>query len=158
MLNASDNSIAQESESVNRKFSDIKSQDRESIEDSFSNRALLANALEGVAANEVEQKRLAEYKGMVATLDRESFKLSKINAEIKELTFGKGEKNPKRLKELREEATKTATKIVAMDFSAPTNNVPSMLMPAMFGTSNAKMVPKIIPPNIRSIRLLLVHS
>ena len=60
-------------------------QDRESVEDSFSNRALLANALEGVAANEVEQKSLAEYKGMVATLDRESLKLSKINAEIKDL-------------------------------------------------------------------------
>ena len=79
--------------------------------------------------------------------------LTRYNA----ITTRKREPSPWLARDM-EEATKTATKIGAMDFSAPTNNVPSMLMPAMFGTSSAKMVPKIIPPNIRSIRLLLVHS
>ena len=79
--------------------------------------------------------------------------LTRYNA----ITTRKREPSPWLARDM-EEATKTATKIGVMDFSAPTNNVPSMLMPAMFGTSNAKMVPKIIPPNIRSIRLLLVHS
>lgn len=86
-------------------------QDRESAEDSFSNRALLANALESVAANEVEQKKLAEYKSRIAMLDSETKKLSEIKKEIKELTFGEGKKNPERLKELRAEAVKTANRI-----------------------------------------------
>ena len=58
MLNASDNSIAQDSESVNSIFSN-------SIDDSMSNRSLLANALESVAASPMEKQKLAEYKAKI---------------------------------------------------------------------------------------------
>ena len=86
-------------------------QDRLTPEDAFSNRALLARALESVATNDAEREKLKQYKNRVDMLNRESFKLSKINEEIKELTFGKGEKNPARLKELNEEKIKTSNRI-----------------------------------------------
>ena len=83
--------------------------------DSVSNRSLLAGALEGVVKNEIEQKRVAEYKAQVDKLDAESQKLKDINAEIKELSFAKGARDTARIKQLRDEATKTANRIHNID-------------------------------------------
>lgn len=91
--------------------SDIRYQDRKSDDDSFSNRSLLANALEGVAQTPMEKQKLAEYKEKIRELNVQSRKLYEINQEIKELTSGKGKKNPERLKALREEAAKTTKRI-----------------------------------------------
>ena len=55
VLNASNNSIAQDSESVNSIFSNR-------IDGSMSNRSLLANTLESVAQSPREKQKLAEYK------------------------------------------------------------------------------------------------
>lgn len=77
----------------------------------LTNRELLASALESVATNDAEREKLKQYKDRVDMLNRESLKLYKINEEIKELIFGKGNKNPARLKELKEEAIKTSNRI-----------------------------------------------
>ena len=87
----------------------IKYQDR--TDGSMDNRSLLANALDSVAQTPMEKQKLAEYKAKIRELNVQSRKLYEINQEIKELTFGKGKKNPERLKALREEATKTTNRI-----------------------------------------------
>ncbi|MBO7250860.1 MAG: hypothetical protein J6V42_06260 [Clostridia bacterium] len=93
----------------------VKYSDRVSPEESFSNRSILANALESVAQNDKEAKRLIDYKSKIARLNEEEAKLSKIKAEIKELTFGKGNKNIEKLKALKEEARVTQELISKYD-------------------------------------------
>ena len=80
-----------------------------------SDRERLANALESVAQNDIERKKLNEYKANIEKMNAESEKLKKLKAEIKELTFGKGKKDPQKLKALREEATKTENRINTYD-------------------------------------------
>ena len=81
----------------------------------LSNREILANALESIAQNEIEQKKLTEYKDNISKMNAESAKLAELKKEIKELTFGKGEKNPEKLKALKAEATKTENRINLYD-------------------------------------------
>ena len=81
----------------------------------LSNREILANALESIAQNEIEQNKLKEYKANISKMNTESAKLAELKKEIKELTFGKGEKNPEKLKALNAEATKTENRINLYD-------------------------------------------
>lgn len=81
----------------------------------LSNREILANALESIAQNEIEQNKLKEYKDNISKMNTESAKLAELKKEIKELTFGKGEKNPEKLKALKAEATKTENRINLYD-------------------------------------------
>ena len=60
--------VSQESDTVNSKFSNR-------IDDSMSNRSLLANALESVAASPMEKQKLAEYKAMIREMNVQSRKL-----------------------------------------------------------------------------------
>ena len=80
-----------------------------------SDRERLANALESVAQNDIERKKLNEYKASIEKMNAETEKLKKLKAEIKELTFGKGKKDPQKLKTLRAEATKTENRINTYD-------------------------------------------
>ena len=80
-----------------------------------TDRERLANALESITENEIEKKKLAEYKAKIEKMNAETEKLAQLKAEIKELTFGKGEKNPEKLKNLRSEATKTENRINIYD-------------------------------------------
>ena len=80
-------SISQNSDSVNRDFSARTPDDV-----SFTSRSLLADALESTAQNEAEKEKLAEYKGRIDMLNAEEKKLAQLKGELKELTFGKGEK------------------------------------------------------------------
>lgn len=97
----------------NKKNDDIRYSLREP--DSVSNRSLLANAFEGIAQNEIEQQKIAEYKSQVERLDAESQKLNDINKQIKELSFGKGARDTAKIKQLRDKATKTANRINNLD-------------------------------------------
>lgn len=92
---------------------DIRYQDRPG--ESVSNRSLLANAFEGVAQNDIERQKIQEYKGKVAMLDAEEKKLHELNAQIKELSFAKGKRDTKRIKELQFDATQTANRIATLD-------------------------------------------
>ena len=69
----------------------------------LSDREILANALESVAQNDIERNKLKEYKSNIDKMNAESAKLVELKKEIKELTFGKGEKNPEKLKAIKAE-------------------------------------------------------
>ena len=75
-----------------------------------SNRSLLANAFESVAQNDIERKRIQEYRENIGQLNEQEKKLQELRAEIRELSFGKGKRDTEKLKQLREEAIKTANR------------------------------------------------
>ena len=87
-------------------------QDR--ADDSVSNRALLANAFEGIAKPE-ELPKIQEYKDKVALINAEEKKLREINEQIKELSFAKGPRDNKRIKALRFDAVQAANRINTYD-------------------------------------------
>ena len=103
-------------------------QDRDT--DSISNRAILANALESAAQNDIERKRLEEYRGKIDLLNSEEQKLQGLRSEIRELSFAKGPKDTKRIRELQFEANQTANRIniidrqlLRLEAAAPLQNV-----------------------------------
>ena len=83
--------------------------------DSVSNRSLLANALESVAKNDIERKKLEEYKGKIALIDSEQAKLTEVRAKIKELSFAKGKRDTEAINKLRFEEKQTANRINTYD-------------------------------------------
>ena len=99
--------------------------------DNISNRDLLANAFEGLVQNSEEYKLIQEYKGRIRLLNEYEEKLSKLNAEIRKLTFGtEGERDSKKLKELQKEAKEVAGDInrndkilVSLEASEPLRKV-----------------------------------
>ena len=80
-----------------------------------SPRALLANAFEGIITNDIEKRRLQEYKGKVEMLNAEEQKLREIRAEIKELSFAKGKRDTKKIKDLQFDAIQTENRIATLD-------------------------------------------
>lgn len=80
-----------------------------------SPRALLANAFEGIVTNDIEKRRLQEYKGKVEMLNAEEQKLHELRAEIKELSFAKGKRDTQRIKDLQFDAIQTANRIATLD-------------------------------------------
>ena len=94
-------------------FYDIRYQDR--AEESVSNRSLLANAFDGVAQNEIERNKIREYKDKIALVNAEEKKLHQLNQQIKDLSFAKGPKDTKKIRELQFEATQTANRISTYD-------------------------------------------
>ena len=106
----------------------ISHQDRDS--ESVSNRSLLANALEGVVQNDLERQKLAEYRENISQLDAQEEKLAQLNAQIKELSFAPGKRDTAKIRQLRDEATKTAnrigiydTRLLRLEASAPLQKV-----------------------------------
>lgn len=83
---------------------DIRYSDRDT--ESVSNRSLLANALESAVKNDIERKRLVEYKAKIETINAEEQRLREVRAQIKELSFAKGTRDTKKLKDLKSEAAK----------------------------------------------------
>ena len=83
--------------------------------DSVSTRSLLANALESVAQNDIEKNKLAQYKKKIDLIESEYEKLSKLRAEIKELSFAKGKRDTARIKELQFQANQIANRINTYD-------------------------------------------
>ena len=100
------------------------------VSEDSSPRALLANAFEGVAQNDIERRNLKQYQERVEQLNADEAKLKEIRAEIKELSFAKGKKDTKRITELKFEANATANRIATLDkmllrfeASAPLKNI-----------------------------------
>ena len=83
--------------------------------DSVSNRSLLANALESVAQNDIERRKLEEYKGKIALIESEQAKLSEIRSKIKDLSFAKGARDTEAIKNLQFEANQAANRINTYD-------------------------------------------
>ena len=92
---------------------DILMQDRP--EESVSNRSLLANALESTAKNDIERKKIQEYKEKIELLNSEEQKLQELNAHVKELSFAKGPRDTAKIRALRDEAVKAANRINTYD-------------------------------------------
>ena len=88
-------------------------QDRDT--ESVSNRSLLANAFEGVAKDDFERNKIREYKGQINLINAEERKLSELNEKIKELSFAKGPKDTKAIRDLQFEARQTANRINTYD-------------------------------------------
>ena len=96
----------------------------------YSNRSLLANAFEGITQNSNEYKMIQEYKGRIKILNEYEEKLSKLNAEIREIRFTEGKYDAKKLRQLEAEAKKVAEninrndkKLLSMEASEPLRKV-----------------------------------
>ncbi len=106
--NASDDTtVSHNSKNVNKKS--------ERDDESISNRFLLANALESAAQNDLERKRLQEYKVKIETMNAEEETLDKLNAQIRELSFASGPRDTKKIRELRDEAIKVSNRLTIYD-------------------------------------------
>lgn len=98
--------------------------------ESLSNRSLLANAFEGLAQNDVEKAKMAEYKANIDAINEQERILHETNKEIRELSFATGPRDQARLRELRDKATKAANridtydrKLLRLEASTPLQNV-----------------------------------
>lgn len=94
---------------------EVESFSTERIGRAGSARELLSNALESVAQNEGEAKRLKEYKANIEGLNEQEKKLWELKRQMKELSFGKGTKDMAEIKKVREEITKTENRINLYD-------------------------------------------
>lgn len=83
--------------------------------ESVSNRSLLANALDSVAQDESEKRRLAEYREAIGKLEGYEKHLAELKEQIRELSFGKGPRDMEKLRALKDEAIKTANRIGIYD-------------------------------------------
>ena len=83
--------------------------------DSFSNRSLLANALESAAQNDIERRKLEEYKSKISLINSEEQKLRELREKIKELSFAKGPRDTEAIKKLQFEANQAANRINTYD-------------------------------------------
>ena len=91
----------------------LRFQDR--TEDTSSNRAILANAFEGVAQTPDEKQMVAQYKANVGKANDAQQRLNAINQKIKELSFGKGARDAKKIAELRGKAKELSKLIDSYD-------------------------------------------
>ena len=81
----------------------------------YSNRSLLANALEAAAQNDIERNKLKEYKAKIDLINSEEQKLRNLREQIKELSFKKGPKDTEAIKSLQFEANQAANRINTYD-------------------------------------------
>ena len=97
----------------------------------YSNRDLLANALESVTQSSIEYQMIQEYKGRIRLINEYEEKLAKLNAEIRQIRFGtKGKRDTERLKQLETEARTVAAninrndrKLLSLEASEPLRKV-----------------------------------
>ena len=80
-----------------------------------SNREILATSLESAAQNDIERRRLAEYKKKVEHLDEEQAKLAEVKRRIHDLSFSKGKRDMATLKKLKESAIHIEARINTYD-------------------------------------------
>lgn len=91
----------------------IKYQDRNP--DSYSNRSLLAGALETAVQNDIEREKLRQYKQKIDLINSEEQKLHDLREQIKELSFKKGPRDTQAIKNLQFEANQAANRINTYD-------------------------------------------
>ncbi len=89
-----------------------KSQERNS---DFSNRTILANALDGATQNPYERQKLKEYKSKINSIEAEEKKLQEVNARLKDLYFGRGKRDTAKIKELKAMKTRISNRIGIYD-------------------------------------------
>ena len=95
---------------ISQRF-DSKKEDIRYQKKTASNRSILANALEGVAENDIEKNKLKEYKEKISLIESEEQRLSEIHQQL----FTKGGVEPSQRKELQFEAKQIANRINTYD-------------------------------------------
>lgn len=80
-----------------------------------SNRDLLAGVFDQLVQKPDEKEFLEKYRKNIKGLNEQEAKLQELRRQIREISFGKGPRDTKKLKELQEEATKTANRINTYD-------------------------------------------
>lgn len=83
--------------------------------DKFSNRSLLTGALETIAQNDIERNKLEQYKQKIDLINAEEQKLLELRIKIKELSFAKGPRDTKAIRDLQFEANQAANRINTYD-------------------------------------------
>ena len=83
--------------------------------DSYSNRSLLANALETAVQNDIERNKLEQYKQKINLINAEEQKLLELRTKIKELSFKKGPRDTEAIRNLQFEANQAANRINTYD-------------------------------------------
>jgi hypothetical protein len=83
--------------------------------DSYSNRSLLAGALETAVQNDIERDKLRQYKEKIDLINSEEQKLHNLREQIKELSFKKGPRDTQAIKSLQFEANQAANRINTYD-------------------------------------------
>ena len=129
---------------------EVRHSDRDT--DSVSNRSLLANAFEGAAQTDMEKQKIQEYRDKIDLMNGQEQKLRKLNQQIKELSFAKGKRDTAKIRELRDEATKTANRISIYDKQLLR---PERSKPLQYGFKRAKRCwqETKTPPGARKTRL-----
>ena len=83
--------------------------------DKFSNRSLLAGALETAVQNDIEREKLRQYKQKIDLINSEEKKLHDLREQIKELSFKKGPRDTEAIRRLQFEANQAANRINTYD-------------------------------------------
>ena len=83
--------------------------------DKFSNRSLLAGALESAVQNDIERNKLEQYKQKINLINSEEQKLLELRTKIKELSFAKGPRDAEAIRKLQFEANQAANRINTYD-------------------------------------------
>lgn len=83
--------------------------------DSYSNRSLLAGALETAVQNDIEREKLRQYKQKIDLINSEEQKLNELREQIKELSFKKGPRDTEAIRKLQFEANQAANRINTYD-------------------------------------------
>lgn len=98
--------------------------------DAVTNREVLATALESAAQNDIERKRLAEYKAEIAKYDALGEELRQVRADISAIYNSTGKRDTERLRGLKDRATELENNIntydkrlLRLEAAAPLRNV-----------------------------------
>ena len=83
--------------------------------DATDNRTLLSNALASAAQNAIEKKYIEQYQEKIDIVNAEQEKLAGLKAKIKELSFAPGKRNTEQIRNLQDQAIKTANRINVYD-------------------------------------------
>lgn len=115
LRDASTNSIRSSNGIVNNNSSNTHGTQKQRRTSTLTNRDILVNVFESTAKNEAEAKAITEYKEAFSLLRDQEIKLDELNAKIQELSKTTATSNAAKIRQLQEEATKTANRIDTYD-------------------------------------------
>ena len=83
--------------------------------ETVTNREILANALESATKTDAERSNLQKYRDDIQLIEEQEAKLKDLKSQIRELSFGKGPRDQKKIDALRFEAKQTENRINTLD-------------------------------------------
>ena len=104
--------IAEIKESVNNTRNELR---QLSWTETTDSRTVLAYALDSAAKNDIERKRLEQYKEKIGEINEAQLLLAQVRSQIKEMSFSPGSRDNQTMNMLKEEAARLANKINTYD-------------------------------------------